>query len=243
MEIGLFISALGFGLASGFHCMGMCGPIALSLGLTREKALNFYLQNITYQLGRVVTYTFLGAVFGLIGEGVSIVGFQKYLTIFSGIMLILMAVLSFTSVDFSTKIPFLQKVLLNIKINLGKFIQKTGYSSRFITGILNGFLPCGMVYMALTASLAYGGVKNGLLFMMLFGIGTIPLMFIVVLMGNLFTQALRIKILKIIPFMMIILGGIFIIRGLELGIPYLSPKAESLQIHHLQKAENTENCH
>lgn len=243
MDTGLIIAALGLGFASGFHCVGMCGPIALSLGLTREKALSFHLQNITYQLGRVVTYAFMGAVFGLVGEGLHLVGFQSYLTIFSGVLLIIMAIFSFGGADFSSKIPFLQKFFLKIKMNLGKFIQKSGYSSRFITGILNGFLPCGVVYIALTASLAYGGVQNGALFMALFGLGTIPFMFVIVLLGNLFTQALRSKILKIIPSLMVILGLMFVLRGLELGIPYLSPKAEALQIHNTDKGEPKHSCH
>ena len=88
MEISLVISAVGLGLASGFHCIGMCGPIALSLGITRKQSVNFYLQNIIYQLGRVVSYAFLGGIFGLLGEGFSLIGFQRYLTIFAGLTLL-----------------------------------------------------------------------------------------------------------------------------------------------------------
>lgn len=239
IDITLVVSALGLGFASGFHCIGMCGPIALSLGLTKEKALAFYLQNITYQLGRVFTYALFGALLGLLGEGLDLVGFQKYLTIFSGVLLIIMAFFSFGNSGFSSKIPFLQSILLKLKLNLGRFMQKSGYSSRFLTGVLNGFLPCGAVYMALTASLAYGGVQEGALFMGLFGVGTIPFMFVVVLLGNFFTQALRTKVLKVIPVFMAVLGIIFILRGLELGIPYISPQAEALQV---QTAEEEPKC-
>jgi sulfite exporter TauE/SafE len=247
MEIALIISALGLGFASGFHCIGMCGPIALSLGLTKKQATNFYLQNLTYQFGRIVTYSFLGAILGIVGQGFQMAGFQQYLTIGVGILLIVMALFSFGGKDFASKIPFLTGFLLKVKLNLSKLLQKADYRSRFATGILNGFLPCGMVYMALTASLAAGGIWQSALFMSLFGLGTLPFMFFVVLLGNLMTTALRIKILKFIPLMMIILGGLFIIRGLELGIPYLSPKAESMQINHNNSKEHTEgnhdNCH
>lgn len=239
MEIALIVSAIGLGFASGFHCIGMCGPIALSMGLTKKQATNYYLQNLTYQFGRIFTYSFLGAVLGIVGEGFEMAGIQKYLTIAVGILLIIMAVFSFGGKDFASKIPFFSKFLFKVKSNLGRLLQKADYRSRFTTGILNGFLPCGMVYMALTASLASGGIWQGALYMALFGLGTLPFMFAVVLAGTLMSQAFRIKVLKVIPVVMIILGGLFILRGLELGIPYLSPGAEAMTI----SKENQGDCH
>lgn len=230
MEIALIISAIGLGFASGFHCIGMCGPIALSMGLTKKQATNYYLQNLTYQFGRIFTYAFLGAVLGIIGEGFEMAGFQQYLTIGVGVLLIIMALFSFGGKDFASKIPFISKFLFKVKSNLGKLLQKADYRSRFTTGILNGFLPCGMVYMALTASLASGGIWQGASYMALFGLGTLPFMFTVVLVGNLVNQAFRTKILKAIPVLMILLGGLFILRGLELGIPYISPRAEAMKV-------------
>jgi hypothetical protein len=244
MEVTLVISALALGFASGFHCIGMCGPIALSLGLTKSQAINYYLQNLTYQFGRIVTYAFMGSILGVLGQGFEMAGFQQYLSIAAGILLILMAIFSFGGKDFATKIPFLTQTLFWVKSNLGKLLQKADYKSRFLTGILNGFLPCGMVYMALTASLAAGGIWQSASFMALFGLGTLPFMFAVVLVGNLVTQAFRVKILQIIPFMMIVLGALFILRGLELGIPYLSPKAEALHLHQPTKnSEHNPTCH
>ncbi|WP_265132610.1 sulfite exporter TauE/SafE family protein [Chryseobacterium oranimense] len=239
MEIGLILSAIALGFASGFHCIGMCGPIALSMGLTKKQATNFYLQNLTYQFGRIVTYSLLGAILGIVGEGFEMAGFQQYLTIIAGILLIIMALFSFDGKDFASKIPFLSKFLFSVKSNLGKLLQKADYRSRFTTGLLNGFLPCGMVYMALTASLAAGGIWQGASYMALFGLGTLPFMFAVVLAGNLMNQAFRIKILKAVPVIMIILGGLFILRGLELGIPYISPRAEAMTI----SKDHNGNCH
>ncbi|MCS4303634.1 sulfite exporter TauE/SafE family protein [Chryseobacterium sp. BIGb0232] len=241
MEIGLVVSAIALGFASGFHCIGMCGPIALSMGLTKKQAANFYLQNLTYQFGRIFTYSLLGALLGIIGQGFEMAGFQKYLTIIAGVLLIVMALFSFGGKDFASKIPFLSKFLYSVKSNLGKILQKADYRSRFTTGILNGFLPCGMVYMALTASLAGGGIWQGALYMALFGLGTLPFMFAVVLAGNLMNQAFRAKILKAVPVIMIILGGLFILRGLELGIPYVSPKAEAMTIS--KDPNEAVNCH
>ena len=243
MELALIISAIGLGFASGFHCIGMCGPIALSMGLTKKQATNYYLQNLTYQFGRIFTYSLLGTLLGIVGQGFEMAGFQQYLTITVGILLILMAIFSFGGNDFASKIPFLSKLLLKVKMNLGKLLQKADYRSRFTTGILNGFLPCGMVYMALTASLAAGGIWQGASFMALFGLGTLPFMFAVVLLGNLMTTAFRIKILKFVPVLMIVLGGLFILRGLEIGIPYISPKKEALKIIHNNSTEHQEGNH
>lgn len=243
MEITLIFSALSLGFASGFHCIGMCGPIALSLGISRKNAIKFYAQNITYQLGRVFTYAILGAVLGIVGQGFQMSGFQNILTISVGVLLIIMAIFSFGGTDFASKIPLLSKMLLQVKLKLGKLLQKTDYQSRFLTGFLNGFLPCGMVYMALTSSLAAGGIWQSAAFMLLFGLGTIPFMFFTVIAGQLISITLRTKILKLIPLFMIILGGLFILRGLGLGIPYLSPSQSSMQIHDPSHMENMEHCH
>lgn len=245
MEIALIISALGLGFASGFHCIGMCGPIALSMGLTKKQATNYYLQNLTYQFGRIFTYSLLGALLGIIGQGFEFAGFQQYLTIAVGVLLIIMALFSFGGKDFASKIPFISKFLYKVKFNLGKLLQKADYRSRFTTGILNGFLPCGMVYMALTASLASGGIWQSATFMAIFGLGTLPFMFTVVLVGNLMSQTFRIKVLKVIPVVMIILGGLFILRGMELGIPYISPPSKAMKVapEHDINCQNTDPNH
>jgi len=244
MEITLIFAALGLGFASGFHCLGMCGPIALSLGLSKKQQVNFHLQNLTYQFGRILTYSFLGAIVGIVGEGFQLAGFQKYISTLAGILLITMALFSFGG-DFTSKIPAISNALLKVKINLGKLLRKTDYSSRFLTGILNGFLPCGMVYMALTASLAAGGIWQSASFMVFFGLGTLPFMFAAVLFGNILNATVRNKILKIVPVFMLILGALFILRGMELGIPYVSPKKEALKVEkHMNSDKNSdENCH
>lgn len=246
MEIALLLSALLLGFASGFHCIGMCGPIALSMGLSRQQKVNFYLQNFTYNFGRIITYSLLGAVLGIVGESFHFAGLQTSLSIGVGILLIVMALFSFGGKDFATKIPFVNKALLKVKLKLSKLLTKADLSSRFTTGLLNGLLPCGMVYMALTASLAAGGIWQGALYMLFFGLGTFPFMFAVVVLGNFLSQNMRLKLVKFVPVVMIILGGLFILRGLEIGIPYLSPKKEALQIKHHQHGSDPNDhtlCH
>lgn len=230
MDYTLVVTALVLGLGTSLHCIGMCGPIAFSLGLGSEDKFNSIFKNLIYQIGRVSTYTFLGFVLGLIGQGISFAGFQKYLSVIVGGLMILMVFIP-RNLTQSNSNKIIGRLLVKLKSALGNFIKRKSYSSLFITGILNGFLPCGMVYIALAAALGVGNVVGSSVFMTLFGIGTIPLMFLVVLFGTILSVKIRNRILKVIPVLTILIGFLFIIRGLELGIPYLSPAVESLSIN------------
>lgn len=241
MEIGLLGVALGIGFSSGLHCLGMCGPIALSLGISKNSGLSSHVENLSYQLGRISTYAALGAVVGLVGTGFSLAGFQSILTIISGVLLLVMGIFSVKGTDWAAKIPFLEKLLFQVRKTLGKQLQKKGVLARYLTGILNGLLPCGMVYIALTASLAAGGISSSVLFMVFFGLGTLPFMFAAVALGNVLSVSLRQKLLKAIPVILILLGGLFILRGLELGIPYVSPAKAVMQTH--EKPGQGAECH
>ena len=231
MEYALILSALFLGLANSLHCVGMCGPIAFSLGLSQEKNIYFYLKNLIYQLGRVTTYTTLGLLIGFIGQGLNFGGVQKYVSIIAGVMMIIYTLLPKRTIAKVERTSGGSKLLIRLKSSLGKFIKKRNYSSLYVTGILNGLLPCGAVYVALTAALATGCFLKSTFFMFLFGLGTIPLMFLIVLFGTTINVRVRNKINKIIPYITILIGVIFILRGLELGIPFLSPPPEALQLN------------
>lgn len=226
----LILLALGLGFATSLHCVGMCGPIALSIGLSAKNKLKFTLKNLTYQFGRVTTYTLLGLTLGLIGEGFSLVGFQNYLSIAIGVLMIIMVLIPKFFDNQSINAKPLQAILLKVKIGLGRYLRRQDFSSLYTTGLLNGLLPCGAVYAALTAAIGVGSFKQSALFMFFFGLGTIPLMFLTVLFGNFISLEWRQKILKILPIITLILGILFILRGLELNIPYISPSKEVLQI-------------
>lgn len=229
MEYALIVAALGLGLGTSLHCLGMCGPIAFSLGLGGEDRVNFTFKNLTYQLGRVTTYATLGAILGAIGQGISFAGFQKYLSIIVGLLMIAMVLLP-KNLSTNSSNRLIGRFLLKLKSSLGTFIRRKDYGSLYLTGILNGFLPCGMVYIALAAALGVGNIAGSALFMALFGLGTIPLMFLAVMFGSVLSVNIRNQILKFIPIITIVIGVLFILRGLELGIPFLSPPPEALNI-------------
>jgi len=85
----IFWSAFLLGLLGSFHCIGMCGPIAFVLPINRSKKSIMFFQSFLYQFGRLITYSFIGFIFGLIGKGLFLAGFQQNLSVFIGLLMIL----------------------------------------------------------------------------------------------------------------------------------------------------------
>lgn len=233
----MFISAILFGLLGSFHCIGMCGPIAFMLPVDRTSQAKRVLQVAVYHLGRMISYGILGLLFGLLGKGFYFFGFQQYLSIIIGIIMILIIVLPSKTVNkFSLAKPF-YKLLSGVKNRLGKELKKKRTDTFFTIGFLNGFLPCGLVYMAIFGSIAAGNAIDGSLYMMLFGLGTVPLMTAFIFLGNFATGMVRKRIQQFIPIAVIIVGTLFILRGLGLGIPYISP------VHIHEMVDGGQICH
>jgi hypothetical protein len=109
-----------------------------------------------------------------------------------------------------------------------QLFRTRSYKGLFLIGLLNGLLPCGLVYLAIAGAIGTGSVYFGIAFMVLFGLGTLPMMLLISWIGNLFTIAVRNTMNKIIPYIVVLIGVLFILRGLSLGIPYLSPPAEKM---------------
>ncbi|PHQ57069.1 MAG: hypothetical protein COC16_02090 [Lutibacter sp.] len=223
-------TALVLGLVGSFHCIGMCGPIAFVIPIDRSSKTNMFFQIFLYNFGRLITYSFIGLLFGFIGKGLYLAGFQQRLSILMGIIMIALVIIPvsiFNKFNFSKP---LYKIISNVKLRLGIYLNKKSYKALFLIGFFNGFLPCGLVYMALIGSISTGNVVQGALYMTLFGLGTIPMMTAAVLLGNFVNLSLRKKIQNIIPAFVVIIGLLFILRGLGLGIPYISPSDAKLQL-------------
>ncbi len=233
----MLYTALIFGLISSFHCIGMCGPIAMMLPVDRSNQAKKTSQIITYHIGRLSAYAIIGLVFGLLGRGLYLAGFQQKLSIFIGVAMILIILIPekvFAKYNFSKPVF---KLISKIKTTLGSQFKNKSYKSLFTIGLLNGFLPCGMVYVALFGAIAMQNEFYGVLYMILFGLGTVPMMSSVVYLNTFLTIPVRNKIQKIIPYVAVIIGIMFIFRGLGLGIPYLSPSDMSLFV------QSSPNCH
>lgn len=212
------------GFLGSFHCVGMCGPIVLAL--PTGNVSNFYLalSRIFYNIGRVFTYAFFGAVFGFFGRGITFVGFQQTVTISIGVLILFYYLMpSKFKGKLSSTGPY--QLLSNfIKSSFRRITKDGSPLSLFLFGIINGFLPCGFVYVALAGAITMGDALNGAIFMAFFGIGTIPIMLGTALLGKFLSANVRRTMNKLIPVFAIVLAILFILRGLNLNIDYISPK-------------------
>lgn len=217
-------AAIILGLMGSLHCIGMCGPIAFMLPVDRDNKVKKLGQISIYHLGRLLSYGLLGLVFGFLGKGLYVFGMQQKLSIAVGVLMIIVILIPYKYLGkFSITTPVM-KIISKVKNNLGVALQKKT-SDTFITiGFLNGFLPCGLVYMALFGAIAMGNPWHGALYMVLFGLGTVPLMTTAIYFSSLLKGVVRKKVQKLIPIFVVIIGCLFILRGLGLGIPYVSPK-------------------
>lgn len=224
----MLYSAFILGLLSSLHCIGMCGPIAMMLPVDRNDQAKKVLQIFTYHIGRLTAYSTLGLVFGIMGKGLYLAGLQQEMSIIAGIIMICIVMIPerlFSKYNFSKPV---YKIISKVKTGLGEQFRKRSYKALFITGLLNGFLPCGLVYAALFGAIAMQSEMLGTLYMLLYGLGTVPLMSAVVYASTLLKNPMRNSLSKIVPYAAVFIGMLFIVRGLGLDIPNLSPGNLSL---------------
>lgn len=218
-----FAIAIGLGLLGSLHCAAMCGPLMLALPVPPGGPARFLAGRIVYQLGRVSTYALLGVVAGLIGKSIFLAGLQRWLAIALGVVILLGFLLS-------KKIALAGPVVRlvgRLKTVMGAQLQQRSFRSLALLGMLNGLLPCGLVYVAMAGAVSRGTVLSGIGYMTAFGLGTMPAMLAVSLSGKMFPGSLRLKLHRVIPFSICLLAALLILRGMALGIPYLSPDLAS----------------
>ncbi|MGW1455806.1 sulfite exporter TauE/SafE family protein [Salegentibacter agarivorans] len=219
----MWISALIFGLLGSFHCVGMCGPIAFLLPVDHKNNLKKLGQISLYHFGRISSYALIGILFGLLGKSFRLFGLQQQLSILLGVLMILVILIPYKKFSKYNGSKFIFKIVSKVKSNLGKQLKQKSPDTFYTIGFLNGFLPCGLVYMAVFGAIASGTALEGSLYMALFGLGTVPLMTAAIYLGNFINLNLKSKIRKAVPVFVVIMGLLFILRGMGLGIPYLSP--------------------
>lgn len=213
------IGAFLLGLAGSLHCAGMCGPLLLAMPRLGGTAWQVVASRGLYNAGRVVTYVALGGVFGLAGKSLALVGFQRWLSIGAG--LAILAGLA-ASGKFGASATVVRMVG-GLKSALGGLLHRRSAGAIFLLGLLNGLLPCGLVYVAAAAAAAEGGAPAGMLFMAAFGAGTVPMMLAIGLGSPHLASILGGRARSFAPTLVMVMGLLLIMRGLGLGIPYLSP--------------------
>ena len=238
----IFLAALTLGMIGSFHCIGMCGPLAFSLPLKNNNDVAKFAGSFIYNLGRIITYSLLGLLFGLAGKSFSIFGFQQMLSVIVGTTILIFI--------FMPKKWGFNKETNNIVIRysatirkaLGKLFFNKNYYSLLAIGLLNGLLPCGLIYMAVAAALATADPLKSAFFMAIFGLGTLPVMWSVSFFGNYIGIGLRQKIRSSYPIIMVLMACLLVVRGLGLGIPYISPSinaaTKQVQVCHPEIKDN-----
>ncbi|TDN89297.1 hypothetical protein DET49_10642 [Salegentibacter sp. 24] len=226
----MLISALIFGLLGSFHCVGMCGPIAFLLPVDHKNELKKLGQITLYHLGRLSSYSIIGFSFGLLGRSLRLFGLQQQLSILVGVLMILVILIPYKTLNKYNGSRPIFKMVSKIKSNLGRQLKQKSPDTFYTIGFLNGFLPCGLIYMAVFGAIASGTALEGSLYMAVFGLGTIPLMTAAIYLGNFINLSLRSKIRKAVPVFVVLIGLLFVLRGMGLGIPYLSPREMTPEI-------------
>jgi sulfite exporter TauE/SafE len=224
------------GFLGSFHCLGMCGPIALAI--SSQDNSRFLTNKVIYNLGRTVTYSLLGVLVGALGLSLQLAGLQQWFSILTGAIIILMAFFYKQSERWVAGAAGFSDLAGKVKKGLGKYLKMGGRKAFFAGGLINGLLPCGMVYIALLASLALQDPLKGGIYMTAFGLGTIPLMLVVMLSGKLFSIRIRQRFLRAMPYFAMFIGILFILRGSGLGIHYVSPQLQQV-VYGAQPTEMT----
>ena len=218
-----FWAAFLLGLLGSVHCAGMCGPLALALPGAGRLPLSFLASRIAYNLGRIVTYCALGMLFGLLGSALFLAGLQRWLSLTIGLVLLLTL---FRPENFRSWLP-IPVFVVWLKKRMSFLLGRPSLFSIAALGMLNGLLPCGLVYVAAAAAAVTGSLLKGVGFMAAFGAGTVPMMLAISLGGRLVPVSFRLKLQRAAPAAVFLLAVLLIVRSLSLGIPYLSPDLAS----------------
>ncbi len=216
------IGGFTLGLIGSLHCVGMCGPLSFALPLQYLHRTQRIAAIFLYQVGRVVTYSALGLVFGLAGRRVYLSGFQQWFSISMGALMFFLIV-QYWLFRKRTKLNFLSKFYFAVQKLMIRILKIKGTIPFLFFGMANGFLPCGMVYVAVAGALVTRELQHSVLFMSMFGFGTMPAMIAVSYSRQFFSLEIRNSFRKLVPILICLMAAILILRGMNLGIPFISP--------------------
>lgn len=233
----IYLSSFLLGIGSSWHCLGMCGPLVMSVPFPKKN--QSFLTKALYFVGKALAYALLGLIIGFFGMKSLWGSSQRYISIFAGILIVLMVIFP-VFIPKTFNYPF--------KKTFNQIFQKVKTQPKlwhfFGLGFLNGLLPCGMVYMALLIALASGNVIHAAVSMMLFGLGTIPMLWVVTYVKDRIKNSFQAQFKMITVSLGLIAGTMLILRGMNLGIPYLSPHIDTTeQIVQHQSGEHNMHCH
>lgn len=203
------IATFLLGLMGSLHCAGMCGPLVLLTPVAGDAVIA---SRLIYHSGRIAVYALIGLMFGVIGESIALAGFQRWLSLLAGILMILTVVFA---TAFKSQLSAPPRF---IKSLFGRFLHQRSYISIFALGATNGLLPCGLVYTAATASIAAGSLPNAALSMIAFGMGTLPMLLAISAAGKRFTFSRFPSLQKLTPITVAVVALLLVWRGQPLAM-------------------------
>lgn len=209
------------GLFGSIHCAVMCGPLLIAVNGQGAFSWLSLGNKLLYQSGRILVYATLGLFFGLFGNIATVQGWQQYFSLFIGVILFVIGLFYLFGTRNNKLISFQNKLIQPFVKVMGRWLHRPGGS--FIAGALNGILPCGMVYMAIASAMNANSLQGSFTFMLLFGLGTLPLLFLFSMLSHFPRGLFKKGFAKLLPFLYLLMGLWFILRGANLDIPYLSP--------------------
>jgi sulfite exporter TauE/SafE len=223
-------TAFVIGFLGSFHCIGMCGPIAAALPGGFQSKYMLVLSRLLYNGGRTITYALLGILSGAVGQSAAMIGWQQSLSILLGSIIVLSVAASYLARRRGVGGRYLGAIKSRLKRLWAWALERRGLSSLFVVGLLNGFLPCGLVYVAMAAAASTGNIVSSMTYMIMFGLGVTPVMLAVSLFGQFLPVRVKHTMVRLIPVAGLLVGGLLILRGMSLGIPYVSPNI-NVQTH------------
>ncbi|PRD46548.1 sulfite exporter TauE/SafE family protein [Sphingobacterium haloxyli] len=213
--------AFFMGLFSSVHCAIMCGPLLIAINGRTKLSWNVVFNRVLYQSGRILSYGVMGLFLGILGSMAVVQGWQRGWSITVGIVLLVIGMFYLFGKNTQALTRFQTKAVQPFAKYMGRWLCRPGGS--LVAGMLNGILPCGIVYIALASAMNADSLRNSFLFMVLFGLGTLPLLFVFSFIGNFSKPIFRRGFNRVLPFIYLVMGIWFLLRGANLDIPYLSP--------------------
>lgn len=205
----MLTTAFILGIAGSFHCVGMCSPLAFAVAGMKKS---LWMNRLIYNLGRIFTYGVLGAVVSAIGVALPLEKFQSWLSVGMGILLISAGIFNIGKVKFQAVNALARRAVGCLKLLFSLQIKRKGTFSTILLGAINGMLPCGLSLLALSTCLIAPSALEGLYFMLLFGIGTLPAMLGVASLVQYLVTRFHLSYHRVNTLMLIVAGSLLIAR-------------------------------
>lgn len=228
--------AFTLGFFGSLHCIGMCGPLALAVQTSkRVNGTTAFFSSLLYNIGRTIGYISLGLLFGLLGSAASLGGAQRVVSVVLGVTMVLFFLFSVNPDQLVSKIPALNRFYASTSQKLFGLLRRSKRVPSLYLGTINGFLPCGLVYIAVAGAISLGNIWGSMGFMLFFGLGTFPAMIGVTLGHQAVNQKIRVSLKRLYPIITLVMGAYLIYRGLMSKLP--------LELDFFEALKNPVMCH